>query len=125
MKLHRQFSHAAKESLCKLVKESKDFSDKVFLDLIEECCDSCEICQKFVCPPLPPVVGSTLANNFNHVIYMNLKEHIRNESWILNLTDAATRYSAACLISTKHQDEIMSQILNVDWIFWVPRKIFI
>ena len=29
MKLHRQFSHASKEKLCKLVKESKDFSDRL------------------------------------------------------------------------------------------------
>ena len=70
MKLHRQFSHASKEKLCKLVKESKDFSDKDFLDIIEECCDSCEICQKFVLPPLRPVLGLNLANNFNKVVCM-------------------------------------------------------
>ena len=65
MKLHRQFTHASKEKLCKLVKESKDFSDKDFLDITEECCDSCEICQKFVRPALRPVVGLNVANNFN------------------------------------------------------------
>ena len=108
MKLHRQFSHASKEKLCKLVKESEGFSGKDVLDLIEECCDSCEICQKFVCLPLCLVVGLNLANNFNQVVCMDLKEHIHNESWILHLIDAATRYSAACLTNTKHQDEIMS-----------------
>ena len=76
MKLHRQFSHASKEKLCKLVKESKDFSDKDFLAIIEECCDSCEICQKFVLPPLRPVVCLNLANDFNQVVCMNLKEHV-------------------------------------------------
>ena len=78
MKLHRQSSHALKENLCKLVKESKEFSDKDFLDTMEECCDSCEICQKFVRPPLRPVVGLNLANNFNQVVCMDLKEHVHN-----------------------------------------------
>ena len=100
MKLHRHFSHASKEKLCNLVKESKDFSDNDFLDIIEECFDSCEICQKFVRPALRPVVGLNLANNFNQVVCMDLKEHIHNESWILHLIDAAMRYSAACLINT-------------------------
>ena len=68
MKLRRQFSHASKEKLCKLVKESKDFSDNDFSDINEECCDLWEICQKLVCPPLHPVVGSPLASNFNQVV---------------------------------------------------------
>ena len=89
MKLHRQFLHASKEKLCKLVKESKDFSDKEFLDIIEECCDSCEICQKFVRPSLRPIAGLNLANNFNQVACMDLKEHIHNESWILHLIDCS------------------------------------
>ena len=123
MKLHRQFSHASKEKLRKLVKESKDFSDKNFLDIIEECCDSCEICKKFVRPPLRPVEGLNLANNFNQVVCMDLKQHIHKESWILCLTDAAMHNSAACLINTKHQDEIMSRIHSM-WIayFGCPRK---
>ena len=32
----------------------------------------------------------------------DLKEYVHNESWILHLIDAATRYSAACMINTKH-----------------------
>ena len=55
MKLHKQFCHASKEKLCKLVRESKDFSDEEFLKIIEECVDSCELCRKFKRPPLRPV----------------------------------------------------------------------
>ena len=65
MKSHRQFLHVSKEKLCKLVKESKDFSEKDFLDITEECCDLYKICQEFVCPPLRPVVRLNLADNFN------------------------------------------------------------
>ena len=59
MKLHRQFLHESKGKLYKLVTESKDFSDKDFLDIIKECCDSCEIFQKLVRPPLRPIVRLT------------------------------------------------------------------
>ena len=41
----------------------------------------------------------------------------------LHLNDAATCYSADCLINTKHQDEIMSRIYSM-WTayFGCPRK---
>ena len=122
-KLHRQFSHASKEKLCKLVKESRDFNDTEFLRIIEEWCDSCEICQKYKKAPLRPVVGLPLADRFNQVVCMDLKEYVHNKYWILHLIDSATRYSVAALITTKHQDEILSNIYLM-WIsyFGHPKK---
>ena len=64
-KLHRQFCHASKEKLCKLVKNCKDFNDPEFLKLIEKCCDSCQICLKHKCVPPRPIVGMPLSNGFN------------------------------------------------------------
>ena len=63
-----------------------------------------------------------LADSFNQVVCMDLKEHIHNESWILHLIDAATRYSAACLITSKKRDTIISSIFKI-WIsyFGAPR----
>ena len=123
MKLHRQFSHASKEKLCRLVKESKDFNDNDFLKKIEECVDSCDLCIKYRSPKFPPIVGMPLADKFNQVVCMDLKEHKHNESWILHMIDSATRYSVACLIKTKHQDEIVRNIYLM-WIayFGAPRK---
>ena len=123
IKLHRQFSHASKEKLCKLAKESGNFNDDEFLKMIEEWCDSCEICQKYKRAPLRPVVGLPLADRFNQVVCMDLKEYIHNKVWILHLIDGATRYSAASLITTKHQDEILRNIYLM-WIsyFGYPRK---
>ena len=115
MKLHRQFSHASKDKLCKLAKQSVNFNDDEFLRLIEELCDSCEICQKYKRAPLKPVVGLPLADRFNQVVCMDLKEYIHNKVWILHLIDGATRYSAACLITTKHQDEILRNI----YLMWI------
>ena len=123
IKLHKQFAHASKERLCKLVKESPTFNDASFLKMIEKCCNSCEFCLKRKLPPLRPVVGLPLANVFNEVVCMDLKEHIHNKTWILHIIDSATKYSAACLISSKHQDVIISSLFRV-WFsyFGFPRK---
>ena len=115
MKLHQQFAHCSKERLIKLVKESKNFDDKEFLETLEECCDNCEFCQQTKKAPLKPIVGLSLANKFNQVVCMDLKEYKHNESWILHLIDSATRYSAACLVTTKHQDEIIQNI----YLMWI------
>ena len=115
LKLHRQFSHASKEKLHKLVKESKSFNDSEFLDMISKCCDECELCQKFKRPPLRPVVGLPLADDFNQVVCMDLKEHVHNKSWLLHLIDAKTRYSAAVIITSKHQDVIIENI----FLMWI------
>ena len=123
-KLHRQFSHASSDKLCELVRKSGQFNDNEFLKLIQDCCNSCEICQKFKKPFVRPVVSLPLANRFNQVICMDLKEHIHNKSWILHIIDAATRFSAARLISSKKQDVIIENIFSM-WIcyFGSPSKI--
>ena len=95
VKLHRQFAHASKERFCKLVKESPTFNDAVFVEMIKKCCDTCEFCLKRKPPPLRPVVGLPLANVFNDVVCMDLKEHRHHKSWILHIIDSATKYSAA------------------------------
>ena len=81
------------------------------------------ICERFSHPPLRPVVGMPLANRFNEVVCMDLKEYVHNESWNFHIMYSATRYSAACLIRTKHQDEIVRNIYKM-WIayFGAPKK---
>ena len=61
---------------------------------------------------------STLADNFNQVVCIDLKEHIHNKVWILHLIDAATRYSAACLIRTTHPDEINRRV----YLIWIKYR---
>ena len=123
MKLHRQFSHANKEPLLKLVKSSKDFNnDKEFLEYIGDCCDNCPICKKYKRPKLRPVVTLPLASDFNEVVCMDLKEHIHNQSWVLHLIDSATKYSAGRIVYTKRQDAIIQAVFS-SWIayFGTPR----
>ena len=123
LKLHRQFSHASKEKLMKMVRNSK-YSDKELLDCIEQCCDECAICQKYKKAPSRPIVSMPIATNFNQVVCMDLKEFVHHKTWIFHLIDAATRYSAACLINTKHRDMIVKKIFQI-WIayFGSPQKI--
>ena len=41
---------------------------------------------------------------------MDLQEYRHNKIWILHLTDAITRNSAACLVGTTNKGEIIKQI---------------
>ena len=84
---------------------------------------TCDFCLKRKRPPPRPIVGLPLANMFNDVVCMDLKEYRHNKSWILHIIDSATKYSAACLISSKHQDVIVSYLFRI-WFpyFGFPRK---
>ena len=121
-KLHRQFSHASKEKLLKLLKSSK-CDDKEFMQCIEKCCDECQLCRQYKKAPLRPAVGLPLADNFNQVVCMDLKEYVHNVKWIFHLLDSATRYSAACMIESKHKNVIVKSIFRI-WIayFGSPLK---
>ena len=104
----------------KLVKES-DMNDKEFLACIGHVCKTCNICVAYKAAPLKPVVSLPLANKFNQVVCLDLKEYVHNKVWILHMIDAATRYSQARLITTKRKEEISKQIFEM-WIsfFGVP-----
>ena len=115
LKLHRQFSHATKDKLLKLLKGSGSFNDKEFLDIVAKCCDECELCQKFKNPPPRPVVGLPLSDDFNQVVCMDLKETIHNKEWILHLIDSKTRYSQARLIKSKQQ-EVVTDAVMMMWV---------
>ena len=121
-KLHRQFSHPSKGKLRKLLINSK-CDDKEFLQCVEKCCDECQLCQQYKKAPLRPAVGLPLADDFNQVVCMDLKEYVHNVKWILHLLDSATRYSAACTIESKHKNVIVKNIFRL-WIayFGTPLK---
>ena len=124
-KLHRKFAHASKKTWISLVRGSKTFNDKEFLDLIQDVCDSCSVCLVFRKPSLQPVVGLTLGNRFNDSVCQDLKEYGHNKYWILHLIDTFTRYSAAKLIKTKRREKIIHNIFLM-WTsyFEPPRCLF-
>ena len=65
-------------------------------------------CQK---APLQPIVSLTLADCFNQLGFMDLKELTVGMLWILHLIDAASRCSTANLIEITKKD--------VAWIFQI------
>ena len=122
LKLHRQFSHASKEKLMKLLRDG-GCGNTEFLNCIKKVCDECEICQKFRKAPLRPVVGLPIAYDFNEVVCMDLKEIEHTKLWILHLLDAATRYSGASLVRSKRAEVIINSVFQ-NWIkyFGSPTK---
>ena len=78
LKLHRQFGHASELKLKKLVKES-DMNDKEFLACIGDVCKTCNICVAYKAASLKPVVSLPLANKFNQVVCLDLKECVHNK----------------------------------------------
>ena len=100
LKLHRQFAHASKERLYRLLKNS-GCDDKEFLQEIENCCDNCQFCQKYRKPKPKPIVGLPQAEKFNQVVSMDLKELQKGKLWILHLVDIATSYTVAVVIDMR------------------------
>ena len=125
LKLHRQLCHASKEKLVKLVKESKYGVDKQFLQAVEECCDECELCRQYKRQPLRPSVGLRLADSFNGVVAIDLKEVVKGRQWILHMIDVFSRYSAATFITSKKASEIVKKICSLWIIHFGPPKKFL
>ena len=67
------------------------------------------------------VVVVPKADKFNQIVCMDLKEHIQNKTWILYMTDSASRHLAACLVFSKQQDEIVQTIQQM-WISYFDAR---
>ena len=122
-KLHRQFCHASKEKLIKLLKSSGcDIPD--FSKAIEKVCDSCDFCRKYKKPFPKPIVRLPTTDKFNNTVCMDLKELEKGKVWILHMVDVATRYTAACIIDSKKKDVVVCRIFQL-WIqyFGAPTRL--
>jgi hypothetical protein len=73
---------------------------------------------------LKPVVGFPVAETFNKVAYMDLKEITKGKLWFLHMIDGATKYTVASLIDTKKKEVVVDRIFE-GWIayFGAPRKL--
>ena len=111
-KLHCQFGHASAQKLQKLVKSSS-VKDVELLHLFDEIEKKCEISIKYKKPSLKPAVGFSLSKEFNDVISVDLK-HISGTTF-LHIIDNATRFSAAAVVKSKRQEEIVDIFIK-HWI---------
>ena len=85
------------------------------IELLKEVDDECETCEQYTKARLRPVVGLPLATHFNEVVCMDLNEYTHHKVWILYLIDATTRYTAATLIKTKKEAEVIKRVFAI-WI---------
>ena len=111
-KLHVQFGHARTERIHALLKDAK-IEDKETYEMVKEAEEKCQTCLKFKKPKARPVVGLSLARDFNEMVSMDLKFY-HTIPW-LHLIDHATRFSSACVINNKRKETIIESIFK----FWI------
>ena len=101
LKLHRQFAHATKEALTKLVKLAGQpwNSNKNLFQEIENVVESCGTCQKYKKAPPRPVVGLPMATQFLETVALDIKFY--GSKPILYLIDLCTRLFAAAVMPNK------------------------
>ena len=119
-KLHWQFSHPSGTKLCNLVKNSGK-NDREFLKILGEFPSFCDFCQRYKRAEPRPIVGFSLATEFNETVAMDLKDI--KEHKILHLIDLATKYSVAVKIPNKESITIIKAIFKY-WIayFGAPKN---
>ena len=55
---------------------------------------------------------------------MDLKEVEKGKVWIIHLIDAATRYTATCLIRRRKKELVVSHISDMGCLFWSTFKFY-
>ena len=84
--------------------------------------ENCEVCIKYKRPTPRPVVSVQMAEKFNEVIAMDLKQV--QQYLVLVMVDLATRYCVASVIANKSAKTVVGSVFR-NWIslFGAPRKL--
>ena len=72
--------------------------------------ESCEVCIKHKRPPPRPVVSVQMAEKFNEVISMDLKQV--QQHLFLVIVDLATRYCVASVIANKSAKTVVGSLFR-------------
>ena len=121
-KIHKQFGHPKSYKLKSLCSDA-GVVDKKFLNMFDAIEDECDICIRYKKAPLRPIVGFTLAKEFNDVVVIDLKQWSHTPTiWFCHMIDLATRYSVCVVVRKKDSKTILHAILT-SWvsIFGCPR----
>ena len=112
--MHRNcIGHPSQDKLQKLPKQAMVNNDDQFLSILETISFDCEICAKYKRSNPRPVVGFSLAKEFNDTVAMDLK--LYKGVHFLHLINLATRYSSAVVIHSKGKEVIVKNIM-LHWI---------
>ena len=120
LKLHHQFGHPGAERSIRMLHNA-DMLDNDIEKQIRSVTENCEVCIKYKRPAARPVVSVQMAEKFNEVIAMDLKQ-VR-QHLVLVMVDLATRYCVASVIPNKSAKTVVGRIFR-NWIslFGAPRK---
>ena len=124
VKIHKQFVHPQHYKLKNLFSTA-GVNDPDFLKILEKIGKECETCKKFQKGPLRPVVGFSMAKEFNEVVALDLKQWSFSPNiWFCHMIDLATRYSVCTIINNKKKETIINAIMT-KWIsiFGSPRQV--
>ena len=111
-KLHKQFAHPTPVKLKKLLYDA-GVDDKLVMGVVDKVSNECDVCKRFKCPPLRPIVSFPLANDFNETVAVDMK--VINGKLVLHMIDHVTRYSSACVLANKRKETIVQALME----YWV------
>src|SRR5215469_18635565 len=118
-KLHVQFGHPCKENLDRLIKEAcqgrsewEEVREEVF-EVVELVTKECDVCTRYRRVPARPIMGMTMARNFNEFVAVDLGELEGNK--FLVMVDVASNYCQAVWVKSKQPSEIVEKIIE-KWI---------
>ena len=115
VKIHKQFVHPRHYKLKNLFSTA-GVNDPDFFEMLEKIEKECETCKKFQKGPLRPVVGFSMAKEFNEVVALDLKQWSFSPNiWFCHMIDLATRYSVCAIINNKKKETIINAIMT-KWI---------
>ena len=107
------------------MKNAEAFDTEVD-EIIEHISENCEVCERFKWTPSRPVVCMPLANKFNQVVAMDLKQ-FRDGIYFLHLIDLFSRFSLSQVITRKLPSVIIDTVIKT-WIasgLRAPKKFLI
>ena len=115
-RLHQALGHCHRDKLRDMVKKANMFDDNT-LKFIDDLAN-CEVCAVEHSRLPRPRIAAPRANNFNHILALDLKENKRYKNsppYILYFVDTFTRFKAAVFIKNK-QSSTIAEHLVTEWI---------
>ena len=115
-RLHQALGHCHRDKLKDMVKKANMFDDNT-LKFIDDLVN-CEVCAVEHSRLPRPRISAPRANNFNHILALDLKENKRYKNappYIFYLVDTFTRFKAAVFIKDKQSSTIAEKLVT-EWI---------
>ena len=113
LKLHIQFGHSSANRLISLLKSTGSI-DSETQSMINDISSKCVVCHKLQRPQAKPVVGFSLASDFNQIVAMDLHQ-IDHNFYYLHIIDLFSRLSAAAIIRKKDSQVIVDKFMQI-WV---------